>query len=53
MDYVSITSTLLSLLVVPAVLTCVDDVEQWFKRRLGRAARPVAPGVVEPQCPGR
>ena len=30
-----ITSTVLSLLVVPAVFTYVDDLEQWLRRRLG------------------
>jgi hypothetical protein len=30
-----ITSTVLSLLVIPAVFTLVDDVGQWFKRRVG------------------
>ncbi len=29
-----ITSTVLSLLVVPAVFTYVDDFEQWLRRRL-------------------
>ncbi|WP_020651750.1 efflux RND transporter permease subunit [Massilia niastensis] len=33
-----ITSTLLSLLVVPAVFTYVDDLEHWFKR-MGRSLR--------------
>ena len=31
-----ITSTLLSLLVVPAVFTYIDDLEHWFKRTLAR-----------------
>ena len=31
-----ITSTLLSLLVVPAVFTYIDDLEGWLKRMLGR-----------------
>jgi multidrug efflux pump subunit AcrB len=31
-----ITSTVLSLLVVPAVFTYVDDFEQWLRRRLQR-----------------
>ncbi|MFT3812886.1 MAG: efflux RND transporter permease subunit [Acidovorax sp.] len=31
-----ITSTVLSLLVVPAVFTYIDDFEQWFKRRVLR-----------------
>ena len=42
-----ITSTLLSLLVVPAVFTYVDDVEQWFKRRFRRAGKPAPLAVVE------
>ena len=41
-----ITSTFLSLLVVPAFFTYVDDVAQWFKRLRGRVA--VAPAVAEP-----
>ncbi|MDA8455103.1 efflux RND transporter permease subunit [Acidovorax sp. GBBC 3334] len=36
-----ITSTVLSLLVVPAVFTYVDDFAQWFQRRVMR--RPAAP----------
>jgi hypothetical protein len=35
-----ITSTVLSLLVVPVVFTYVDDFAQWLERR--RAARPLA-----------
>ncbi|WP_426192881.1 efflux RND transporter permease subunit [Massilia sp. DWR3-1-1] len=31
-----ITSTLLSLLVVPAAFTLIDDLEHWLKRQLGR-----------------
>jgi len=31
------TSTLLSLLVIPAVFTYVDDIGQWFARRIRRA----------------
>ena len=34
-----ITSTLLSLLVVPAVFTYVDDFEHWMKRGMGRLRR--------------
>ena len=34
-----ITSTLLSLLVVPAAFTLVDDLEHWFKRLPGRLRR--------------
>jgi len=38
-----ITSTLLSLLVVPAVFTYIDDLERWLERVLGRsAAKPPA-----------
>ncbi len=49
-----ITSTFLSLLVIPVVFTLVDDVEQWVKRRTGRrqlpapeGAGPLAPPVVD------
>jgi multidrug efflux pump subunit AcrB len=48
-----ITSTLLSLLVVPAVFTYVDDVEHWFRRRLARRAGPAMPPVVEAQTTGK
>ncbi|MFT5643594.1 MAG: multidrug efflux pump subunit AcrB, partial [Janthinobacterium sp.] len=34
-----ITSTLLSLLVVPAVFTYIDDLEHWIKRMAGKASR--------------
>jgi multidrug efflux pump subunit AcrB len=34
-----ITSTLLSLLVVPAVFTYVDDIEHWFGRQAKRLRR--------------
>ncbi|MDR6213411.1 efflux RND transporter permease subunit [Paracidovorax wautersii] len=37
-----ITSTILSLLVVPAVFTYVDDFEQWFQRKVMRR-KPAAP----------
>ncbi|HQQ71275.1 MAG TPA: efflux RND transporter permease subunit, partial [Alicycliphilus sp.] len=43
-----ITSTLLSLLVVPAVFTYVDDFEQWLRRRLRRAARVSNGNKVQP-----
>ncbi|KFI08545.1 efflux RND transporter permease subunit [Massilia sp. BSC265] len=44
-----ITSTLLSLLVVPAVFTYVDDFEHFMKRQMGRMRRkPVAAPVKEP-----
>jgi multidrug efflux pump subunit AcrB len=35
-----ITSTLLSLLVVPAVFSYVDDIEHWFRRQAKRLRRP-------------
>jgi len=38
-----ITSTLLSLLVVPAVYTYVDDFEGWLKRHARRKGRQPAP----------
>ncbi|XAH23259.1 efflux RND transporter permease subunit [Xylophilus sp. GW821-FHT01B05] len=41
-----ITSTVLSLLVIPAVFTYVDDLGQWVMRKLRR--RPVAAEVPEP-----
>ncbi|MFS0753998.1 efflux RND transporter permease subunit [Noviherbaspirillum sp. 1P10PC] len=44
-----ITSTLLSLLVVPAVFTYVDDVQQWLRRRFVRSTPHKAPVVVEAQ----
>jgi hypothetical protein len=48
-----ITSTLLSLLVIPAVFTGVDDVGEWFGRVLRRLRgvhrHPPAPGA--PQTP--
>jgi multidrug efflux pump subunit AcrB len=47
-----LTSTLLSLLVVPTVFTYVDDVAQWFRRRLVRRTGPAAP-VVEAQTTGK
>ncbi|MBW0170716.1 MAG: efflux RND transporter permease subunit [Hydrogenophaga sp.] len=40
-----ITSTFLSLLVIPAVFTLVDDVSNWLGRLLGR--KPVSPGASE------
>jgi HAE1 family hydrophobic/amphiphilic exporter-1 len=43
-----ITSTLLSLLLVPAVYEFVDDFEQWLKPRL---ARMITPRVAEPEPP--
>jgi hypothetical protein len=48
-----LTVMLLNLRVVPAAFTYVDDVEVWFKRRLGRPARPVALAVVETQGAAR
>ena len=47
-----ITSTLLSLLVVPAVFTYVDDLEHWFARKVRglrhpkQHARPRAPELM-------
>jgi multidrug efflux pump subunit AcrB len=45
-----ITSTLLSLLVVPAVFTYIDDLEHWFKRTVARVRKqkPAARPVVQP-----
>ncbi|MEO8155051.1 MAG: efflux RND transporter permease subunit [Rhizobacter sp.] len=47
-----ITSTFLSLLVIPVVFTLVDDVEQWVARKLKRrhhaATTPVLPLAAEP-----
>ncbi len=40
-----ITSTLLSLLVVPAVFTYVDDIEHWFGRQAQRLRRHPHPPV--------
>lgn len=39
-----LTSTALSLLVVPVVFTYVDDVLQWFRRRFFRAPKGAEPG---------
>lgn len=51
-----ITSTLLSLLVVPAVYTYVDDLEHWLKRHARRRSRQPAPPAqaarVEEGTPG-
>ena len=45
-----ITSTFLSLLVIPAVFTYVDDLAQWFGRRLHRHA--ATPGATPlPRAP--
>ena len=38
-----ITSTFLSLLVVPAVFTFIDDLEQWVVRLFHRKPKPEAP----------
>ena len=51
-----ITSTVLSLLVVPAVFTYVDDAGQLFKRgidRLRRKKRPPAPSSAPPELPNQ
>ena len=42
-----ITSTLLSLLVVPAVFTYIDDLAQLIKRGMGRLRRPVVTAAAE------
>jgi hypothetical protein len=42
-----ITSTLLSLLVVPAVFTYVDDFEHFMKRQMGRLRRKPAAAPVK------
>jgi len=45
-----ITSTMLSLLVVPAVFTYIDDLEHWFKGLMGRNKDDAAHDVpVDPQ----
>jgi predicted RND superfamily exporter protein len=41
-----ITSTLLSLLVVPAVFTYVDDFEHWIKRLMRRGQGKTAAAVI-------
>ncbi|WP_394790710.1 efflux RND transporter permease subunit [Rhodoferax sp.] len=50
-----ITSTVLSLLVVPAVFTYIDDLEHWFKRMgrklRGKSAEPPAPPAQLPPAP--
>jgi multidrug efflux pump subunit AcrB len=43
-----ITSTFLSLLVIPVVFTFVDDGVQWLLRRLGRRQRPAQPAAEAP-----
>ena len=45
-----ITSTFLSLLVIPAVFTVVDDVAIFFNKLLGRQAEPAGPATVEQQA---
>lgn len=53
-----ITSTLLSLLVVPAVFTYIDDLEHWVKRMMRKARgiahkdEPVAPADAATSAPG-
>ncbi|MFC0253368.1 efflux RND transporter permease subunit [Massilia consociata] len=46
-----ITSTLLSLLVVPAVFTYVDDFEHFMKRQMGRLRRKQAQAAVKEPAP--
>lgn len=48
-----ITSTLLSLLVVPAVYTYIDDLEHWFKRHGRRLRRQPAPTKAEEHSPAK
>jgi multidrug efflux pump subunit AcrB len=43
-----ITSTLLTLVIVPAVFTILDDIERWFSPRIGRML--AKPGG-EPESP--
>ena len=47
-----ITSTFLSLLVIPAVFTYVDDVGRWFGRQLRRLHRQPAAPAPEARTPG-
>ncbi len=42
-----ITSTFLSLLVIPVIFTVVDDVREFFMRRIFRSRPPVAPQTLE------
>jgi HAE1 family hydrophobic/amphiphilic exporter-1 len=42
-----ITSTLLTLVVVPVLYTYLDNLPRWFKRRFGKAASAHAPASVE------
>ncbi|WP_293775966.1 efflux RND transporter permease subunit [uncultured Oxalicibacterium sp.] len=50
-----ITSTMLSLLVVPAVFTYIDDLELWFKRKMHRGGHADHPEHTEskPQLEGK
>ncbi|GAB3256613.1 efflux RND transporter permease subunit [Chitinimonas naiadis] len=42
-----ITSTLLSLLVIPVIYTYVDDVLVWLGKRMPKHAAPISPAIVE------
>src|SRR5690606_18290372 len=44
-----ITSTALTLVIVPAVFTIIDDVERWIAPRVRRLLGGEAPGVATPQ----
>jgi multidrug efflux pump subunit AcrB len=44
-----VTSTLLSLLVVPVVFTYLDDLEHWLRRQAGKLRRKGAAPAVEPK----
>ncbi|MEO6291867.1 MAG: efflux RND transporter permease subunit, partial [Burkholderiaceae bacterium] len=44
-----ITSTFLSLLVIPAVYTIVDDIKIWLMRMVQRASHPKTPALSAPQ----
>jgi multidrug efflux pump subunit AcrB len=46
-----ITSTVLSLLVVPAVFTYLDDLEHWLRKTAGRLRRKPRPGAEPEQLP--
>jgi len=47
------TSTVLSLLVVPAVFTYLDDLEHFIKRMAGRRGEAVASLPVQPEIPAK
>jgi Cu/Ag efflux pump CusA len=49
-----LTSTLLTLVIVPAAFTLVDDIERWIGPKVARAiaARPTKTTVVKPHTAG-